>query len=261
MMARNLLEEALSCHRRERPGLTIGAFVGRMLRSICVSSRGETVLRVPLLVCVLLFSQQVQAASVIGSRHDLNRFAAPRACESCHTPQHPNAIPLPPHWVRAETIPVFPLYGSPPTETAVSPLGVASRVCLSCHDGVNASSSVEVFSVRAGDDLVFPDPTPNSQCKRCGRGDGFTGGRTPVFGQDFSNNHPTSMRYPVQAEELIVPPDTLNGWVGPAQYGVRLYGGSMECGSCHNVHDPGTDGHFLRTSMAGGGLCLTCHNK
>jgi predicted CXXCH cytochrome family protein len=218
---------------------------------------------------VLLFATQLQAASVIGSRHDMNRFAASHVCEACHTPQHPNAIPPPPHWARAETIPVFPLYGSPPMETTVSQPGVASRICLSCHDGVNASSRIEDLSVSTGNDLVFrsgtdaPDATPYRKCKSCGRGNGSTGGRTPVFGPDFSSVHPISMPYPeaAHAPDLVAPPDTLNGWVGLSQYGVRLYGGGIECGSCHNVHDPGTDGHFLRTSMADSRLCLTCHNK
>ncbi len=35
---------------------------------------------------------------------------------------------------------------------------------------------------------------------------------------------------------------------------------SVECASCHNVHDP-ANGTFLRMSNASSALCLTCHNK
>jgi predicted CXXCH cytochrome family protein len=216
----------------------------------------------------MLFSPQSQAASVIGSRHDVNRFAAPHVCKPCHIPQHPNAIPPPPHWASAETVLVFPLYGNLLLETTAS-VGAASRVCLSCHDGVNASSSGEGpgastrdgFNIRSGTDT--PDANRYRKCNDCGRRDVAAGGRTAVFGPGFSSNHPISIPYPetAQAPDLIAPPDTLNGWVGPSQFGVRLYGGDVECGTCHDVHDPGTDGHFLRISMAGSRLCLTCHKK
>ncbi len=38
------------------------------------------------------------------------------------------------------------------------------------------------------------------------------------------------------------------------------YQPSVECATCHNVHD-NTSGTFLRMSNASSALCLTCHNK
>jgi predicted CXXCH cytochrome family protein len=35
---------------------------------------------------------------------------------------------------------------------------------------------------------------------------------------------------------------------------------SLECGSCHAVHDS-TNSPFLRDTIAGSKLCLGCHNK
>jgi predicted CXXCH cytochrome family protein len=44
--------------------------------------------------------------------------------------------------------------------------------------------------------------------------------------------------------------------------GLRLYGATntLECGSCHNVHD-NTAAPFLRKSNAASALCKTCHIK
>jgi predicted CXXCH cytochrome family protein len=41
---------------------------------------------------------------------------------------------------------------------------------------------------------------------------------------------------------------------------VPLYTAKVECGSCHNVHDPQYPG-FLRKSNAASALCTTCHIK
>ena len=42
--------------------------------------------------------------------------------------------------------------------------------------------------------------------------------------------------------------------------GASGYQPSVECASCHNVHDP-SNGTFLRMSNASSALCLACHNK
>jgi predicted CXXCH cytochrome family protein len=42
--------------------------------------------------------------------------------------------------------------------------------------------------------------------------------------------------------------------------GTRGTSRSLECGSCHAVHDS-ANSPFLRYTMAGSQLCLGCHNK
>jgi len=39
-----------------------------------------------------------------------------------------------------------------------------------------------------------------------------------------------------------------------------LFAGTMECASCHDVHDNGI-APFLRLSNDASAMCLTCHNK
>ncbi len=75
------------------------------------------------------------------------------------------------------------------------------------------------------------------------------------------------MPYPTAAQDpdFMTPPNALKGWGGLSQYAIKLYAGGVECGSCHNVHDPGLgmspSGKFLRVSNAASALCLTCHKK
>jgi len=40
-----------------------------------------------------------------------------------------------------------------------------------------------------------------------------------------------------------------------------LYGGRVECASCHDVHDTAGISKLLRFSNDESALCLTCHDK
>ena len=173
-----------------------------------------------------------------------------------------------PLWNRAETTQTFTLYGSSTMNTTPSQPRVPSRLCLSCHDGVSASTMVNGFNVNTKHDLVSPPGAPRPDmttwpnCERC-HADFYGGQRKLVLGTNLSNDHPISMPYPTAAQDpdFYTPPDGQKGWGGTSQYDVKLYAGGVECGSCHNVHDPGVDGHFLRKANNGSALCLTCHKK
>jgi len=223
--------------------------------------------RIVLLVSTLLFTSPLYAASVIGSRHDLSTSTTPQVCEFCHTPHHANVNLQSPLWNRAETTQTFALYGSPTMDTTVSQPRSLSRLCLSCHDGVNASTMVNGFSVSTKHDLVSPPAAPRPDmstypnCERC-HANFYGGTRKLVLGTDLRNDHPISMNYPTAAQDagFNPPPDPLSGWGGKSPNDVKLYAGGVECGSCHNVHDP-ANGHFLRKSNGGSAICLTCHKK
>ena len=217
---------------------------------------------------VLLFSQSLQGGSVIGSRHDLSTSGTPQVCEFCHTPHGSNTNTAGwPLWNRAETTHTFTLYGIATMNTNPAQPGSVSRLCLSCHDGVNASTVVHGNSVSTKHDLVkppghpAPDTTSSPNCERC-HADFYGGKRTLVLGTDLRNDHPVSMPYPTPAQDpgFKTPTDALKGWGGQSQNDVKLYAGSVECGSCHNVHNADMQ-PFLRKSNAGSDLCLTCHKK
>lgn len=214
-------------------------------------------------------------ASVVGSRHDLSSATTPQVCEFCHAPHYAsNNIPGTPLWNRAATAQTFALYGSPTMNTvpaqpgtAMAQPGVLSRLCLSCHDGVNASAVVHGNLVSTKHDLVYPpgggmpDMTSYPNCERC-HADFYGRRRTLVLGTNLANDHPLATPYPTSAQDpgFHAPPDPARGWGGTSPGDVKLYSGTVECGSCHNAHDPGI-APFLRKSNAGSVLCLTCHRK
>jgi hypothetical protein len=225
-----------------------------------------------------LLSVPAYAGSVVGSRHDLSTAGTPEVCEFCHTPHNANTNLQAPLWNRAETTQTFALYGSPTMNMPGAQPGMASRLCLSCHDGVNASTVVHGNTVSTKHDLVkppnhpAPDMTSEPNCERC-HSDMYSGRRrTLVLGTDLSNDHPIAISYPTQAQDadFNAPPDPLRGWGGLSPNNVKLYGGSVECSSCHDAHDPGTGAgagaglgstaQFLRMANTSA-LCLTCHKK
>jgi predicted CXXCH cytochrome family protein len=45
-----------------------------------------------------------------------------------------------------------------------------------------------------------------------------------------------------------------------AGHTVKLFGGKVQCASCHNAHD-NTNVPFLTRTNSGSQLCLSCHRK
>lgn len=222
------------------------------------------------IVGMLSVSSALHGGTVIGSRHDLSTAGTPQVCEFCHTPHSSNtngSISGSPLWNRAETTQTFTLYGSPTMNLAVGQPRVATRLCLSCHDGVNASTVVHGNSVSTKHDLVKPpghpepDTTSQANCERC-HADFYGGKRKLVLGTDLSNDHPVSIPYPTPAQDpaFKTPSDAQKGWGGASPDDVKLYAGYVECGSCHNVHS-NDSAPFLRKVNTTSALCLTCHKK
>jgi len=229
-----------------------------------------------IVIAIVGFIPASSGESIVGSRHDLSTSSTPQVCEFCHTPHHANdnitGLPL---WNRAETTQTFTTYGSPSMNTtpgqpgsATSYPGVSTRMCLSCHDGVNASAVVHGNGVSTKHDLVYPpgggmpDMTSYPNCERC-HPDYYSGRkRVLVLGTNLGNDHPVSMPYPNFADDpdFQTPPSASSGWGGTSKYDVKLFYGSVECSSCHEPHDP-RYGSFLRKPNTTSGLCLTCHKK
>jgi len=217
---------------------------------------------------MLLFSPSLLGGTVIGTRHDLSTPSTPQVCEFCHTPHLANTNIPAQLWNRAETTQTFTLYGSPTMNVAVAQPGGMSRLCLSCHDGVNASTVVHGNVVSTKHDLVnapghlgVVDMTSNPNCERC-HADLYGGKRKLVLGTDLSNDHPISLPYPTPTQDpaFKTPTDAQKGWGGTSPNEVKLYAGWVECGSCHNVHS-NDFAPFLRKSNAASALCTTCHKK
>lgn len=178
------------------------------------------------------------AGSIVGTDHDLSDdgYGTDQICVFCHTP-HNALSTLVPLWNHATTTTTFTLYDSPTFDGSADigqPASV-SLACLSCHDGTVA---IDSYGGATGTNFI-------------------TG--TALLGSDLSDDHPISFTYNAVADTGLNAP--AGGTVGGLS--LPLYGtgaDQMECGSCHNVHDPDY-GNFLRASNAASALCLNCHLK
>ena len=203
-----------------------------------------------------LISGVAGAATIVGTKHDMNSGAATykggnnaqsQVCIYCHTP-HNALSTLIPLWNHATTLTAaFILYptGGTMNGVPVQPLG-ASKACLSCHDG---TVNVDAFAANVGATKIAIGNPAN-------------------FGTDLSNDHPISFNY--NAALVTADTATAGGVVGlvvPTSTsmvvaGIPLFGGtgSLECASCHAVHD-GAIPPFLRSTNTSSLLCLKCHIK
>jgi predicted CXXCH cytochrome family protein len=179
-------------------------------------------------------------------------------CVFCHTPHAGSNIGAP-LWNRQTPVGPYTMYDNAFSSTidmtvAGSPQGV-SAACLSCHDGtiafdvlVNATTSVSgAYNYTAGG---------ADQGWAFTSGDSMSGRGLPVeFGTNLTNQHPISVTYDPAQDPAFQPAATVTG-----AGGLVLYGGQVECGTCHNPHDT-TNVPFLRKSNAASALCTTCHIK
>lgn len=129
--------------------------------------------------------------------------------------------------------------------------GSTSLLCLSCHDGILA-----VNSYGNGDQLT-----------RSQSGGGMSMTPTYTIGQDayLGNHHPIGFSYEEawdgdpELREANVAKLTPTTFISDHLYG---YTGTLECGTCHSVHNKGNDGEtLLWRSDQNSELCLTCHDK
>ncbi|NIA21349.1 MAG: hypothetical protein GWP05_05135 [Anaerolineaceae bacterium] len=104
-------------------------------------------------------------------------------------------------------------------------LDMASRLCLSCHDGQTA---VDSYGGNQGYEMI-------------------TGSAN--IGTDLRNDHPIGVDYPTDNNRYKPTPNL-------PLFGV---GGTVECSTCHDPHE-NANGSFLRLSNSGSAMCLECHD-
>ncbi len=200
------------------------------------------------IVAIAAAQAQVPTTNVIGV-HDMGPYGQSpitgslTTCQYCHAP-HSSLHGVAPLWSqRLSTVTTYTLYSDPtmvnlPQEP---PLGSASNLCLSCHDGTVAPGQNTPYgSIKMGGSM-------NSQ---------------DVFGTDLSSVHP--FNFQLQSGHLQSSPNLLptlsSGTTGnPA---VKLVNGNVQCTTCHNPHVQGidpVDQDFLVMNNANSALCLACH--
>jgi predicted CXXCH cytochrome family protein len=225
-----------------------------------------------LAVAGILAASSALAATIVGSKHDLSPTGgtslvdgtSTQICIYCHTP-HGAALSLP-LWNRTNPGGAgFTLYSGVGMQNVSYKTGFTSDstslFCMSCHDGATAVNAIHNTGVIEGN-----HPANNTGIFAVGTISGNANLTT-----NLSTTHP--INFPVSATQ-----GETNGqrdlWVGSgasmgkAGYEMPLFKAasrgtpnrSLECGSCHAVHDS-ANSPFLRYTMAGSALCLGCHNK
>jgi predicted CXXCH cytochrome family protein len=244
---------------------------------------------------LLLVSSMVMAGSspgtgIKGTSHDLssatgrgNAWGAgvaadptlDRICIYCHAPHHT----LKAADAKAADIDYFPLWNhqlsnltympysntdlnNPVTPNAIQhqlnanlgqPGGV-SKLCLSCHDGTVAVSAYGYAPASS----VYHSGTKTTDGTR------FDIGST--IG-NLQNHHPIGFDYQqvAAADDEIYDANTRQ-FLGNNPYGLYindvLWGGKMECTSCHDVHNTKNTGtKFVWVADVNSNFCLSCHRK
>jgi predicted CXXCH cytochrome family protein len=198
-----------------------------------------------------------------------------RICIYCHAPHHtikasdaalalPAALTYFPLWNHNLTALTYTMYTDNNSDVpnnishklnadlSAQP-GSISKLCLSCHDGSVAVSSYGNFN--GGISSSKHTGTANAS------------GRILIgAGGDLSNHHPIGFDYGTVAAIDDEIRDAGNTLLGDNPYGLTiddlLYGGKMECASCHDVHNTKNTGtKFTWVADENSNLCLSCHAK
>lgn len=192
-------------------------------------------------------------ATIVGSKHDL-KAALPtsqQVCVFCHTPHQPTGQTTDPLWNHTLSATAsYGVYASPTLNAVPTDIGAGtavSNLCMSCHDGtVGPGSMYNRPNIASGEETPVAPWAPATL---------ITGNAN--MGTDLSNDHPVNFTYNTALATLD------GGLVDPAGNPTvtgLLIGGSVQCSSCHDVHDPQFL-PFLRLSNTNSALCTTCHIK
>lgn len=171
---------------------------------------------------------------VLGSKHDFSMLTgrAADACGACHVP-HVQAVKPKSGEGEPFSLAFYRMGGQ--REVLVPDRympGPTSLICLSCHNGAVASSTVASSHVllsthRAGFDIG-----------------GFS-----------TRDHPIGVEYPVNQEGYRPRAQVLQSGTIP------LPQGRMECITCHDPHNAAGVEKMLVMSNRRSALCLSCHEK
>ena len=202
----------------------------------------ETMKKLLTLIFVLAIAQY-SFAQIGGSAHDFSNDtwnSTGEMCIVCHTPH--NAITgTAVLWNHQATVASFTLYTSTTLDATVGQPAGNSKLCLSCHDGTVA---LENFGgVTTGTNTI-------------------SGGA--LIGTDLSDDHPISFDYTTALATTdggLFDPSTASSGLGGTIAADILFGNSMECATCHDVHNAAGNPSLLTITNAASALCLTCHSK
>lgn len=201
-------------------------------------------LALPALLAALSMNLAAQSKStVFGTSHDISGMGG--GCKACHVPHQASAKGEALLWARNfPTTASFGVYNSPTMNATATDVGgsysatnppagakLYTVLCLSCHDGLTSNT---VIAATGG--AAMANPTNSDGLK---------------------NDHPVNMAYNPTADAGLEALATVQASA------VKLFSDgtnqTVQCGSCHDVHNG--NGSFLRVANtnAKAGLCTVCH--
>ena len=194
---------------------------------------------------IMLFvgSTAAMAQGIGGSAHDFSGqgWSGGEICQVCHTPHNSDdTVVEAPLWDHELSAAAYTPYSGTDMQATVGQPDAESKLCLACHDGTVA---LENFGGATG---------------------GITFVSTGLVGTDLTDDHPVSFTYDnalFVADPGLRDPATYITILGGTIAEDFLYGGKVQCSSCHAVHNETGLANLLITSNGGSVLCLSCHNK
>ncbi len=221
-------------------------------------------------------------------------------CHTPHGADTSAAVPLWNKVLPSNTYQTYADLNTSSLDGEILAVGSVSLACLSCHDGTQAMDNIINAPGSGGYDATGGGATGLTFTWAAG-GDTLTGTPIPNLGTDLRNDHPIGIEYcgggltgagttvsgtcsdldfkSTEVQTKIVNTkqvfwvDTTGGTSGAREKtDIALYtrtftggdGPSVECASCHDPHveTKGTDNvHFMRVTLAGSEICLSCHVK
>lgn len=218
-----------------------------------------------LALALMVIGANTFAATILNSKHDLASGSTTtgikstnvvETCGFCHVPHNAQAgaamiIPLWGH-TTANAASYTP-YTSPTwtdaTHNGGAALGSVSLACLSCHDGVTGVGSMVAPAA------LVTNSTTGTTTSSATMSAALPAAAT--LGLDMRNDHPIGMSYTAASDyaTALTPVASL--------VNVKVFGATrtVECGSCHSVHNSTAYAFFLYDTMNQSALCLRCHVK
>jgi predicted CXXCH cytochrome family protein len=187
-------------------------------------------------------------------------------CGYCHSVHNPSTAPDGPLWTRASVVDggTYGVYANPISLDATVDDAKSSNnyssFCMSCHDGsaAFAASAYEKTPYVPGGWPSWTDTLHVSESGNMYDGE-----------YDMSHIHPVNFTYDdalASADGGLFTPTTdryvyLDATTTPPTAIGRLFGGKMQCSSCHNPHFLTTSGIAIQGTTTYSKLCIACHKK
>jgi Doubled CXXCH motif (Paired_CXXCH_1) len=203
---------------------------------------------------LLMTTQLGVAGTIAGSAHDFttSAWSGGRICVPCHTTHNSDTtVSAAPLWNHRNSTATYTLYSSPSLKATIGQPSASSKLCMSCHDGTVAVNS---FGGVIGTTMIS---AANN------------------IGTTLNNDHPVGFVYDTALATLngsLFDPASKTVTIGTGTQiktgtiaATILYGGALECSSCHDSHNTFTVGGLgtglLKISAASSAICMACHNK